>query len=286
MRTQAGTRGSVIAPSRAEVTFGREANGSTFVRRQFASYPFHFCRPHHFAGDAPGMVTLYVQSLSGGIYENERLSLAVVAEPETRAHVTSQASTIVHSMDAEHAETTVAIDAGEAAVIEYMPDPLILFPEARLCSTMSIRRHDTAVVICADAFLIHDPENAGRPFGYLDSRLDITDDDGKLLARDRLILNGDSFLSRRVIRKGGYVALATVTVVAPKALSVRLVKAMREALSGLADTYAGASTLPNACGAWVRLLAADGASLRAATEAAWAAARETITGQRPDHRRK
>lgn len=286
MRTQAQSRRPAIAPGRAEVTFGRETGGPTFVRRQFASYPFHFCRAHRFDGDRPDMATLYVQSLSGGIYENERLSLGIVAEPETRAHLTSQASTIVHSMAAGRAETAVAIEARRGSLLEYMPDPLILFPGARLSATTRIRRHATALVICADAFLGHDPEGAGRPFGCLDSRLDITDADGGLLARDRLVLRGDAFFGRRVMAKGGYAALATLTVVAPKALSPRLAEAMREALGGAAEVYAGVSLLPNDCGAWARLLAADGASLRSATETAWAAAREAVTGERPGRRRK
>lgn len=286
MRRQARTCKPAIAPSRAEVTFGREHDGPTFVRRQFASYPFHFCRAHRFADDPPGMVTLYVQSLSGGIYQDERLSLVVTAEAETQAHLTSQASTIVHSSSTGHAESAVTIDAAEGALIEYMPDPLILFPGARLSSAIAIRRHETAVVICADAFLTHDPEGAGRPFGYLDSRLDVADADGKLLGRDRLVVDGDGFGARRVLRNGGYAALATVTVVAPPAQSARVVEAMRAALDGLADAYAGVSTLPNECGAWTRILAADGASLRRATEAAWAAAREAITGERPRRRRK
>lgn len=286
MRTDARSRQPAIAPSRAEVTFGREHEGPSFVRRQFASYPFHFCRAQHVADDPPEMATLYVQSLSGGIYEDERLSLTVTVEPGAQAHLTSQASTIVHSSSIGHAETAVAIDAGEGAVIEYMPDPLILFPGARLSSAIAIRRHQTAVVICADAFLTHDPEGAGRPFGYLDSRLDVMDSDGRLLGRDRFVLDGDGFGTRRVLRNGGYAALATVTVVAPPALSARVVEAMRAALDGLADIYAGVSTLPNRCGAWSRILASDGASLRRATEAAWAAAREAITGERPRRRRK
>lgn len=276
----------VNAPGRAEVTFGREHGGATFVRRQFATYPYHFCRAHRLAGDADGMATLYVQSLSGGIYEDERLSLTIAAEPETRAHVTSQASTVVHSMDGGHAETSVEIDAREGSIIEYMTDPFILFPGARLTSKTRIRRHETAVAICADAFLTHDPQGIGRCFGYFDSRLDITDDDGRLLARDRMTLDGASFLSRSILKAGGYAGLATVTVVTPQALSATVVETMRKALDEHADIYAGVSTLPNECGAWARLLATDGASLRAATETAWAAARKAITGEFPPRRRK
>ena len=61
---------------------------------------------------------------------------------------------------------------------------------------------------------------------------------------------------------------------------------LRGALEDLPGTYAGASVLPNDCGVRSRLLSIDGASLRLAMHAAWAAARETLTGARPPERRK
>ena len=47
-----------------------------------------------------------------------------------------------------------------------------------------------------------------------------------------------------------------------------------------------ASALPNDCGLRARILSADGASLRVAMHAAWAAVREAVTGARPQRRRK
>jgi urease accessory protein len=278
--------GSGATPGRAEIAFARDPGGATYLRRQFASYPFHLCRPHHFAGDPPGMATLYLQSLSGGIYEDERLSLAVVAEPGAQAHVTSQASTIVHSMEAGGADLAVTIEAREDALVEYMPDPLILFPGARLSSALTIRRHGTAAVICADSFLTHDPEGEGRPFGALESRVDVRELGGGLLARDRFALSGETFGARRPADACGYAAQATVMVLSPGDRVSPVLDALRGALAGLAETYAGASLLPNDCGVWARLLSADGAALRASVDAVWGAAREALTGARPRSRRK
>lgn len=281
-----GPRGPAPALGRAEVTFARDPGGGTYLRRQFASYPFHLCRPHHFAGDPPGMATLYLQSLSGGIYEDERLSLAVTAEEGAQAHVTSQASTIVHSMEAGNADLAVTIEAREDALVEYLPDPLILFPGARLSSALRVRRHEEATVICADSFLTHDPEGEGRPFGALDSRFDVEELDGGLLARDRFALSGETFAARRPAGTRRYAALATVMVLSPRDRVSPVLDALREAVAGLAETYAGASLLPNDCGVWARLLSADGAALRASVDAAWAAARAALTGTRPRVRRK
>lgn len=271
---------------RAEIGFGRAPGGRTFLRRQFAAYPFHICRPHYFAGDPTDMVTLYLQSLSGGIYEHERLSLAIAAEPGTQAHVTSQASTIVHSMETGHAELAVSIEADDRALVEFLPDPLILFPRARLCSAVKVRRHDGATVICSDAFLAHDPEGADRSFDSLDSRLDVEDWEGRLLARDRFVLTGEMHRSRRSAERRNYGALASIVVLTGSAQLEPLLDTLRSALDGLPETYAGASALPNDCGLRARILSADGASLRVAMHAAWSAVREAVTGVRPQRRRK
>jgi urease accessory protein len=282
----AEAREPAASPGRAEVAFARDPGGETYLRRQFASYPFHICRPHRFANDPPGMATLYLQSLSGGIYENERLSLAVMAEEGAQAHVTSQASTIVHSMEAGAAEFTVTIEARKGALVEYLPDPLILFPGARLASALTIRRHAKAAVICADSFLTHDPGGEDRPFGALDSRVDVQDLDGELLARDRFVLSGETFGARRLPGAGCYAAQATIMVLSPKDRVPPVLDALRAALAGLPETYAGASLLPSDCGVWARLLSADGAALRAAVDALWGAARVALTGARPQVRRK
>ncbi len=278
--TTAGARAG-----RAEIEFGCAPDGQTFIKRQFACYPFHVCRPHSFAGDPEGMVTLYLQSLSGGIYEDERLSLAIAAEAGTRAQVTSQASTIVHSMKTGQADLVVSIDAHEGCLVEYLPDPLILFPGARLFSTVKVRRHQTATVICADAFLAHDPEGRDRIFGCLDSRLEVEDLEGQLLARDRFVLTGEMH-RQRAARENGHGALATIFVLTGNDDPGPILSAVRSALAALPEAYAGASLLPNDCGLWARILTPDGASLRAAMHAAWAAAREAIAGARPQVRRK
>ena len=270
---------------RAEIEFGRAPDGRTFIKRQFASYPFHVCRPHIYAGDPEGMVTLYLQSLSGGIYEDERLSLAIAAEPGTRAHVTSQASTIVHSMETGRAGLEVFLDAHEDSFVEYLPDPMILFPGARLSSTLKVRRHETATVICADAFLAHDPEGGDRIFDCLDSRLDVEDLEGRLLARDRFVLTGERHW-QRAAKESRHNALATVFVLTGTDDPEPILGAVRGALAELPEAYAGASLLPNHCGLWARILTPDGVSLRTAMHAAWAAAREAISGAPPRVRRK
>jgi urease accessory protein len=80
--------------------------------------------------------------------------------------------------------------------------------------------------------------------------------------------------------QGSFVALR-------RALPIgKLMEALRQALNDAPGVYAGASALPNGCGALVRVLAADAAALRCALNAAWGAARPLLLGVGPSARRK
>ena len=121
-----------------ELTFARDSGGRTYLRRQFAGYPYHVCRPFSYAGDPPGMATLYLQSCAGGIYRGDRLREHIVAEAGGAAHVTTQAATIVHSMDRGSARQEVLIEAAAGSFVEVLPEPFILFPQAHFASDLRI----------------------------------------------------------------------------------------------------------------------------------------------------
>ena len=152
---------------RLELGFAVGADGVTRLQRQFASYPFHLCRPFRFAGDPPEMATLYVQSCSGGIYEGDRLSLRIDAPARAQLHLTTQAATIVRSMRSAGARQESVLEAGAGSLVEYLPDPLILFPKARLETSLRVSAHRGARLLTGEAFLLHDPLGLGRPFAHL-----------------------------------------------------------------------------------------------------------------------
>ena len=62
--------------------------------------------------------------------------------------------------------------------------------------------------------------------------------------------------------------------------------AARTALADLPGVYAGVSGLPAEAGLWLRILAMDGAALRAAMECAWRHCHLTMLGWAGDRRRK
>lgn len=289
-----GTRATAVAPfprdyRECQLGFARAPDGSTFIAGQRSPYPFHLCKGFRYDGDPPGMLTVYMQSASGGIYAGERLGTKILVEDGAAAHVTAQASTIVHEMREEHASHAVALTAGPGAVLEYLPEAVILFPGSQLRSTVKVVVHDDAAMILSDSFLCHDPAGLGRRFGMLTTQLDVTDPGGRLLARDRYAIAGET-LDRMVPRPGGCLGHGTVTMLAGRDVVRQGIGPVRQALSDLMArhdaSYGGASTLPGERGIWARFLAREGAALRSITQGVWARMRESLTGRPPVARRK
>ena len=56
---------------RASLRFSRRGDSKTFISDQYVAYPFHLTRPFYFEGDPDGMLSLYLQSASGGIYRGD-----------------------------------------------------------------------------------------------------------------------------------------------------------------------------------------------------------------------
>ncbi len=79
----------------------------------------------------------------------------------------------------------VELDAGAGALLEYLPDPVILFPRARLHNVVQVRLDPQAFVILGDALILHDPKGGGGAFELLESETFVSDRAGKVLVCDR-----------------------------------------------------------------------------------------------------
>jgi len=271
--------------TQAELEFARDANGTTYVHRQRVGYPFHVGRSLKMAGDPAGMPTVYLQSCSGGIFAGDDLRLRIAMGEGAAAHVATAASTVVHSMEGPAASQQVELHAQAGSFLEYLPDPVILFPRAKLMSGVRVRVHPGATVILGDAVLLHDPKGGDGRFDWLQSETVVEDPAGRLMVRDRFRIEGSQMSRGLAGITGNWKAQGSLFVVTSAKPPAELVDAMRSALAA-AGVYAGAALLPNQSGAWSRILATDAAALKTALFSAWAAIRQTLTGTAPTPRRK
>jgi urease accessory protein len=273
-------------PVRAELVFSRDPAGRTYVSRQYMPYPFHICRPLYVEHDPPGMATLYVQSCSAGLLQHDDLRTSIVVEADAQVHYTTATPTIVHSMDEGQAKQETRIEAFPGSIAEYLPEPLILFPQSRLRSALYVSAHEGSAVLAGESFLLHDYSGADGVFDWFESELKIQRPGGAVLARDRFRLVGSLFRERWPGVNGEFVAHGSLVVLAGGQFPEAIIAAIRDELASSANVYAGVSALRDRCGVWTRLLAPNGLALRGAMAAAWVAARKVLTGLTPTPRRK
>lgn len=262
--------------------FSRNADGKTFLANQYASYPFHICRTQYLENDPPGMANIYIQSASGGIYENESLTTNVVANADSFSHVTTQASTIVHGMTDGDAHQTVNINAKNSSYTEFVSDPLILFPTSKLSSTINVYADQTSTAIIADAFLLHFLNGKDKLFKQLKSYLQIHDENNQMLAKDVYIINPKNFLSA----EREYIGMGTISIINRSINTENILEKLQVTVKSNENIYGGATLLPNNCGIIIKFLAPDGDFLKKTITQLWMDIRESFIGTKPNIRRK
>ncbi len=277
---------SAPEPEHVALRLAADADGRTFLAAQHVRYPFHLGRSLRAPGDPQGMPTYYVQCCSGGMFDGDRLRWRVVVEAGAQVHLTSSASTIVHEARTDHAQQDVEIEAHAGCLVEYLPDPLILLPAARLATVVRVRAHPNAAVLVWDPIVPHDHTGAGACFDWIDATLHVETLDGRLRARDRYRLSGATSVQRLPGVTGARVCQAGFAAVAPLSAAQDVLLGVRTALASHEEAYAAVSLLPDAAGLWVRVLAPDAHVLRAALYSAWSAVRCALLGSPPSLRRK
>ncbi|MBL8468514.1 urease accessory protein UreD [Methyloversatilis discipulorum] len=267
-----------------DLAFARDATGRSYLGRQYVGYPVHVGRALHVDGSAPDLCVVYLQSVSGGLFEHERLASRIEMGQSARAHIATPASTIVHAMQGGSAVQRTRLVVQPGALLEYMPAPLILFPGSHMVSDVDVTLAEGALVVVTDSFLPHDPAGGQRSFARLESTMTVRDGNGQLLARERMCIDGENWLSDNAGANAGLRIHGSLWLLGGSA-DAELLQTLR-ALPELDGALAGASQLPNATGIVFRTLAADAVRLERIMHAAWVAARTHHTGSAPALRRR
>ncbi len=103
--------------------------------------------------DLPDMAYCYTAMLAGGLAQGDRLQLRVSLDPGAQAHVTTLAATKVYRAERNGAEQRVTLDVAAGAYLEWWPDPLIPFREARFWQHVDLAIDPEATLLYADLIL-------------------------------------------------------------------------------------------------------------------------------------
>lgn len=255
-----------------ELTFERVGERTDLVSHYQRS-PLQVMRPLYVDPARPGLPIVYVMSTGGGVLQSDRLRMDVVAREGASVFVTTQAATKVHRMDTDFATQIVNISAGAGSIVEYLPEPTIVFTGAAFYQRMVVTADPSATVLVADSFiagrLARDERHA---YDVYATDFEVRRPDGSLAVADRIRLDRDSVTGPG--RFGSETLMASLFVVHAGFDVAELV----DELSRHGDVRWGASTLPDGVGAWVRILGDDSPSVRAAWLAVYDRARRVAIG--------
>lgn len=100
--------------------------------------------------DESGCLCVYILSPTGGVVQRDKYEINIVLEAGAHALVTTIAATKVYKMPDACAEQIINIEVHEGAILEYVPDALILFRDADLHQHMNVTLYPGALCIVQD----------------------------------------------------------------------------------------------------------------------------------------
>jgi urease accessory protein len=260
----------------------------TELVRHFQKSPLQIMRPLYYNALRPDMPYTYLMTAGGGILHNDRHRMDLVFGPGTSAHVTTQAHTKVYRMESGYATSLVHLDLADGAFVEYLPDPLIPYRDARFYQRTAVTLHPGATLILGETIYAGRLSRGERnEYAALASDLEVTRPGAarEPVAFDRVRLvpragevGGRGVLGGRDIVSSLYVFTGRVPA---RAVADALHETVRTALAAASDpsARAGVSVLPSDGGAWLRYVGDDTVSSTAVLAAVAATAHELITGR-------
>lgn len=244
--------------------------------------PLQIMRPLYWDPLRPDMPYTFLMSTGGGIVEGDRLRTDLSFGPGTSAHVTTSAHTKVHRMKDGYAVAQVDLRIGPDAYVEYLPDPLIVFAEARLYQRTTVTLDGSATLLAGET-LVAGRLARGEQHRYtvLATDFEVRRPDGTLVAVDRVRLSPEDGGTGGPAVLGDRTVLAMLYVLTSSAPTVELGDLLHGVLAPTAaegDLHVGVSTLPGDAGVWVRIVGNDREAVSRANDLAWRALRLRLTG--------
>jgi urease accessory protein len=229
--------------------------------------------------ELPGMPCVFMIHTSGSVLQGDRFDIEIRVGDGAQAHVTNQAATKIHEMEANFAAQDVVIELGEDAYLEYLPGVMIPHKHARFVGRLTMTVPASATVIAGDVLMPgRKYHGEGELFEYdvFSSTVSARRPDGTPLFTEKLLVEPGRSPVRDVAVMGGYDVLGTVMVVtSPEAATAIL--AQTPAVFG-PELASGASRLPNDAGLIFRVLGMETDPVRAAVRTFWDVVRRTVVG--------
>ncbi|WP_051329240.1 urease accessory protein UreD [Geminicoccus roseus] len=246
-----------------DLSFRLGSDGRTVLAGRRVRHPFSVQAPLWDVRGRPACARVFIQSTSGGIFSGDRINQRVAALAGAELRVEMPAAMVVHAMrDGGSSSQRVELVAEAGSRLEFLPLPLILFPDSRLDQEVRVVADPEARLLVADGFMMHGPARSGGSFERFRGTLRLERPDGRLVMLDRMEALGQTVLDGLPGVTGAEQALGSLLLVGTidAADARRRCREIQAVLDGQ-EVAGGATPLRQGSGLLVRMLARDGGAL-------------------------
>ncbi|MDQ8726984.1 urease accessory protein UreD [Bradyrhizobium sp. LHD-71] len=236
--------------------------------------------------EMPLLPCVPIISNSGGILQGDRYAIEIDLDDGAEAHITTQAATKIHEMDANFAAQTQRIVLAAGAYLEYLPHPVIPHRHARFVTHTHIVIDPSATALYSEILLPgRKYYGGGEVFAYdlFSSLLHAARPDGAALFAEKFIIEPQASDVANIAVMGPFHVLANVLLLTPPVHAERIFEQVQPVLDMEHGWACGASRLPNNAGLLYRVLGMESQVVRAKVRAFWSLVRHEVKGNRvPD----
>ena len=214
----------------------------------------------------PDLPFVFIITNSGGVLQGDRYAIEIRVARDAFAHVTTQAATKIHEMDANHAIQTQEIVLEEGAYLELLPDQIIPYRRSRFLTRTRLEIHPTATLLYSEILI------CGRKY-YRDGECFLFDlfsstvhaerPDGSDLFTEKFVIEPGREDPRATGAMGGFDVFGNVILLTPRRHADAILAQAPAVFDRETQCAAGASRLPNDAGLIYKVLGMETEPVRA-----------------------
>ncbi|RFB15247.1 urease accessory protein UreD [Bacillus sp. HNG] len=219
-----------------------ERNGKTVAKNVYFQGAFKVMRPIYH--DDSGQVCYYILNPGGGYLDGDRYQLKISLEKQAKLTLTTQSATKIYKTPKTHAYQETEINLKEGSYLEYIPDPLIGYRDARYKQKNVIRMEKGTTLLYSD-IITPGWSPGGERFSYdILQLLNEVYMENELVVYDHIKLNPAIRNMEELGLMEGYSHLGSLLVIDEKANHTLLDRLYQAIDPNTKEYKVGMSTLP------------------------------------------
>lgn len=233
----------------------------------------------YFDEEMPNLACVPIITTSGGVLQGDRYAIEIELAPGCQAHITTQAATKIHEMDANYAAQTQEIVLHPGSYLEYLPQPLIPHRHSRFISRTRLSIAVNATLLYSEILMPgrkHYGTGERFAFDLFSSTVFAERPDGAALFTEKFIIEPQQTNMRQAGVMDSFDVFGNVVLLSPKEHSESVLAQVEPVIDLASGLAAAACRLPGDAGVVFKVLGMESHAVRAKVREFWSLVRREV----------